>query len=249
MSFDGKKILITGASGGLGSAMTRAFVAAGATVFALDNDSSKSRELMALCADQRGRAEAIHADLSDLDLVRQTVGAVLAVHEGVDILINNAAIYPSKPFEQYSDSEFANIQGVNAHAALTLAQLAVPYMKRRRYGRIINVASITFSGGWPNLLPYVTSKGALIGLTRALARELGEFGVTVNCISPGAFPTAAERVQGDQATYTRTVLEHQSIKRRGEPQDIANAMFFFASDACGFITGQTLNVDGGWVMQ
>jgi 3-oxoacyl-[acyl-carrier protein] reductase len=249
MSFDGKKILITGASGGLGSTMTRAFVAAGAIVFALDNDSSKSRELMALCSDQRGRAEAIHADLSDLDLVRQTVGALLAAHGGVDILINNAAIYPSKPFEQYSDSEFANIQGVNAHAALTLAQLAVPYMKRRRYGRIINVASITFSGGWPNLLPYVTSKGALIGMTRALARELGEFGVTVNCISPGAFPTAAEQIQGDQAAYTRTVLEHQSIKRRGEPQDIANAMFFFASDACSFITGQTLNVDGGWVMQ
>ena len=92
------------------------------------------------------------------------------------------------------------------------------------------------------------SKGALIGLTRAWAREFGPYGITVNAVSPGAFPTDAEKIHPDPEGYTRFVLEHQAVKRRGRPGDIANALMFLASERSGFITGQTLNVDGGWVM-
>ena len=117
------------------------------------------------------------------------------------------------------------------------------------WGRIVNVASVTFYGGWANLSPYVASKAALVGLTRAWAREFGAYGITVNAIAPGAFPTDAEKIHPDPDGYTRFVLDHQAVKRRGRPDDIAQALLFLTSDRAGFITGQTLNVDGGWVMQ
>jgi len=141
------------------------------------------------------------------------------------------------------------VQRVNVTASVAIVQAALPGMRAKHWGRIINVSSITYYGGWANLAPYVASKGAMVALTRAWAREFGADGITANCIAPGAFPTDAEKIHPDPVGYTRFVLDHQSIKHRGTPRDIAAAMMFFASDRAGFITGQTLNVDGGWVMQ
>jgi NAD(P)-dependent dehydrogenase (short-subunit alcohol dehydrogenase family) len=121
-------------------------------------------------------------------------------------------------------------------------------MRERGRGRIINVASITFFGPLAMLLDYVASKGGIVGFTRALAREIGSDGVTVNAIAPGAFPTAAERIHPDAEGYNRWVLEQQSLKRRGTPEDIGNLVVFLASDAASFITGQMIVIDGGWVM-
>lgn len=118
----------------------------------------------------------------------------------------------------------------------------------RAAGRIVNVSSITFFGGLPLLAPYVTSKSALIGLTRALARECGADGITVNAVAPGAFPTAAEEIHPDREGYTAYVLAQQAVKRRGTGVDLANAVLFFAAPGNSFITGQLLCVDGGWVM-
>jgi NAD(P)-dependent dehydrogenase (short-subunit alcohol dehydrogenase family) len=167
---------------------------------------------------------------------------------GYDIVINNAAIYPSKPFEEYSIEEFQAVQRVNVDAGVVCVQVALPSMREKGWGRIINIASVTAYGGWANLAPYVQSKAALIGLTRAWAREFGQYGVTVNAVAPGAFPTDAEKIHPDPEGYTRFVLDHQAVKRRGHADDIANALMFLASEGSGFITGQTLNVDGGWVM-
>ena len=125
---------------------------------------------------------------------------------------------------------------------------SLPAMRAAGSGRIINVSSITFFGATPFLVPYVASKGALVGLTRALARELGEHGITVNAIAPGAFPTAAEAIHPDLEAYNAFILDQQAVKRRGEPADIANAALFLAAPQTSFITGQLLVVDGGWVM-
>jgi 3-oxoacyl-[acyl-carrier protein] reductase len=121
-------------------------------------------------------------------------------------------------------------------------------MKARGSGKIVNISSITFlQGKWDKLLHYVSTKGAVVGFTRALARELGTEGINVNCIAPGAFPTDAEKIHPDPEGYNRTVLESQMIKRRGTTDDIANAVLFLVSPLSDFITGQTLVVDGGWV--
>ena len=137
---------------------------------------------------------------------------------------------------------------INVDAAFVCAQAVLPGMRAAGSGRIVNISSITFFGGLDRLVPYVTSKGALVGLTRALARECGADGITVNAVAPGAFPTAAEEIHPDREGYNSYVLDQQAVKRRGVPGDIANAVLFFSAPESSFITGQRLCVDGGWIM-
>ncbi|MDV6330387.1 SDR family NAD(P)-dependent oxidoreductase [Asticcacaulis sp. 201] len=245
----GKVVLYTGAAGGLGLGTTLRFLERGATVVAVDHDETKIATLSAE-ADKvgSGRLLVTHSDMSDLSGFRADLRTCLKETGGFDIVINNAAIYPSKPFEEFTVEDHQRVQCVNVDAGIVAVQEALPGMKAKGFGRIINIASITLSGAWPNIYPYVASKGALIGLTHAWAREFGAWGITVNAISPGAFPTDAEAINPDPEGYNRHVLAQQSIKRRGHVGDIANAIAFLAAEDTGFITGQTLNVNGGWVM-
>jgi NAD(P)-dependent dehydrogenase (short-subunit alcohol dehydrogenase family) len=249
MNIAGKTILYTGAAGGLGLATTLAFLTKGATVVAVDNNADKVAALeAAVPADARGRLRVLRSDLSDLASFRNDIAQASSSVGGYDIVINNAAVYPAKPFEDFTVEEHQVVQRVNVDAGIVAVQIALPHMRARQWGRIVNVSSVTFYGGWAQLSPYVASKAALVGLTRAWAREFGPYGVTVNAIAPGAFPTDAEKIHPDPEGYTRFVLDRQAVKRRGTPLDIANALAFLASEEAGFITGQTLNVDGGWVM-
>ena len=246
----GRVILYTGAAGGLGLKTTLALMARGATVIAVDNDPAKVADLTAAAAGEgAGRLIVSTVDLSDLEAFRADLKRQFTATGRIDVVINNAAIYPSKAFEDYTVEEHQAVQRVNVDAGIVAVQEALPGMKARGFGRIINISSITLSGGWANLSPYVASKGALMGLTRAWAREFGPHGITVNAIAPGAFPTDAEKIHPDPEGYDRHVLEQQSVKRRGHVGDIAHAIAFFAADEAGFITGQTLHVNGGWVMQ
>ena len=247
MSVAGKTILYTGAAGGLGLPATLALLDKGARVVAVDNDPAKVAALNEAAAGH-ARLHLLTSDLADLEGLRNDLIAMDEVVGGYDVVINNAAIYPSKPFDEFTIEEHQAVQRVNVDAGIVAVQVALPTMRARKWGRIINIASVTFYGGWALLSPYVASKGALVGLTRAWAREFGPDGITVNAIAPGAFPTDAEKIHPDPEAYTRFVLDHQAVKRRGTPQDIAEALAFLASDGAGFITGQTLNVDGGWVM-
>jgi 3-oxoacyl-[acyl-carrier protein] reductase len=243
----GKTILYTGAAGGLGLETTLAMLRTGAKVVAVDNDPNKIAALETAAAELDGLTVA-RLDLADLTGLRAGLEQLSAAVGGFDVVINNAAIYPSKPFEDYSIEDFQRVQRINVDAGIVCVQVALPHMKAVGRGRIINIASVTISGGWSNLAPYVQSKGALIGLARAWAREFGPYGITVNAVSPGAFPTDAEKIHPDLPAYEKRIYEHQAIQRRGTPADIANILMFLASDAASFITGQTINVDGGWVM-
>jgi 3-oxoacyl-[acyl-carrier protein] reductase len=247
MKLTGKRVLLTGATGGLGWEAALSFVRSGAEVLALDIQPEKGRQLED-SARLLGSLIYLNHDLRDLEGLTSKLESIVSSHGGVDIVVNNAAIYPAKTFEEYSLDEYREVQNVNVEAAIGCVKAFLPGMKLRGYGRIINIASITFYGGWPNLFPYVASKAALVGLTRAWAREFGPAGITVNAISVGAIPTDAEKIHPDPAGYNQSVLDHQSLKRRGRPEDVAKAMLFLASDDADFITGQLLNVDGGWVM-
>src|SRR5437773_1846011 len=218
MRFAGKTVIITGAAGGLGSVMATAFAAEGGNVAVVDLPGSRAAEVVAEIngSGAAGGAVSVSCDLTDLDAAAQVMKGIAAEHGGVDVLVNNAAIYPSKPVADYTIGEWQLVQRINVDAAFVCAQAVLPAMRAAGSGRIVNVASITFLLGFARLAPYVASKGALIGLTRALARECGECGITVNAVAPGAFPTAAEQIHPDPQRYNAYVLEQQAVKRRGK---------------------------------
>ncbi len=157
-------------------------------------------------------------------------------------------MYPSRPFLDVPLAEYEDVVAVNQRAYWVAAQAAARRMAGSGGGSIVNVASITMHGGWDSLAAYISTKGAAVAFTRALARELGPAEIRVNCVSPGAFPTAAEEIHDDPETYTRHVLDHQALKRRGRPEELASAVSFLAGPESSFVTGQCLEVNGGWVM-
>jgi NAD(P)-dependent dehydrogenase (short-subunit alcohol dehydrogenase family) len=222
--------------------------AAGARVAAVDVAREEAERVAERVSSNGARCIAIEADVSGRRSTQTMVENVVDELGGVDILVNSAAIYPLRPWTEIEEEEWDRVMAVNLKGYFLCARAAFPHMKDRGHGRVINVASITFFIGWSGFLDYVSSKGAVIGFTRTLAREVGPEGVTVNAISPGAFPTAAERVHPDQEALNRRILEAQCLKRRGTPEDVGNLITFLASDAASFITGQTIMIDGGWAM-
>jgi 3-oxoacyl-[acyl-carrier protein] reductase len=250
MRFTGNTVIVTGAAGGLGSAMAASFAREGGDVAIIDLPGTGGSEVAQLINDSgpAGSAFFVPCDLADLDRTAQVVRGLAGAHGGIDVLVNNAAIFPRKEVANYTIQEWQSVQRVNVDAAFVCVQAVLPEMRAAGSGRIVNVSSITFFGNTPFLTPYVASKGALVGLTRALARECGPDGITVNAVAPGAFPTAAEAIHPDPEGYSASVLEKQAIKRRGVPADIANAVLFLSAPEASFITGQLLVVDGGWVM-
>jgi len=246
-SLEHRTILYTGAAGGLGLETTLELLRSGAKVVAVDNDATKVATLLQAAAGLPGLTVA-KLDLADLTGLRAGLQKLSAEVGGFDVVINNAAIYPSKPFEDYSIEEMQLVQRINVDAGIVCVQVALPHMKQAGRGRIINISSVTISGGWADLTPYVQSKMALVGLTRSWAREFGKHGITVNAVAPGAFPTDAEKIHPDLPAYEKRIYEAQALQRRGAPADIANILMFLASEAASFITGQTIHVDGGWYM-
>lgn len=245
---DGRVAIVTGAGGGLGGGICSALTLAGAAVAAVDVEGDKAEQVAESVSHDGARCLAFETDVSDRSSVEEMTKRVVGEFGGVDILVNNAAIYPSRPWTEITEEEWDQVLAVNLKGYFLCARAAYPHMRGRGQSRVINVASITFFIGFANLLDYVSSKGGVVGFTRTLAREVGPEGITVNAISPGAFPTDAEKIHPDQEGYNRWVLDQQSIKRRGTPEDIGNLVAFLASDAASFITGQTVEIDGGWLM-
>ena len=245
---DGRVAIVTGGGGGLGSGICPALAAAGATVVVAGRTREKLDRVAADVVAAGGRAIAVEVDIADAVSVAAMTERVLSELGGIDILVNNAAVYHRKPWTEITEADWDQVLDTNLKGYYLCARAAYPALKASGHGRVINVASITFFGGIPNLLDYVASKGGIVGFTRALAREVGPDGITVNTLSPGAFPTDAEKIHPDLENYNREILAAQSIKRRGTPEDVGNLVTFLAGDASSFITGQLIQIDGGWMM-
>jgi 3-oxoacyl-[acyl-carrier protein] reductase len=247
MRLKDKVIIITGAGQGIGRAFALHFAQEGAIVFVADIQEEKATAVVQEIRTLGGQAEALKVDVSDFESVRAMAQQTIAAYGRIDVLINNAAIFSTikmKPFDEITLSEWNALMAVNLTGTFLCCQAVAPSMRNRRQGRIINISSSTVLMGRPWYAHYVTSKAGVVGLTRALARELGTYNITVNAIMPGSTETeiTRETVNSDQA---KALIEAQSLHRRGTPQDLIGAAVFLASDESAFITGQTIAVDGG----
>jgi 3-oxoacyl-[acyl-carrier protein] reductase len=246
LGLGGKVAIVTGgASGGLGENMAARLLQEGCRVMVADRHAGRNAELVARLA-PFGEVAGHAADLSTDDFAEPLAEATVEAFGGIDVVVNNAATYPSHPWHEYTVAEWDTTIDTNLRSLFLMSKATVPHIAARGGGSIVNIGSITFSIGMANILPYVTSKGGLVGFTRALAREVGVQNIRVNNISPGAFPTGGETIHPDPEGYSRFVIEQQSLKRRGTADDLADVVAFLASERASFITGQMLQVCGGW---
>jgi NAD(P)-dependent dehydrogenase (short-subunit alcohol dehydrogenase family) len=240
--------LVTGAAGALGRATAARLAADGFDVALLDVDEAGLEATAEEVVKVGGRVLPLLVDLRDAQAIEDAVDRTATELGPLGVLVNNAAIYPSRPFLEVPLEEYEQVVAVNQRAYWIAAQAAARRLVTAAEGAIVNIASITMHGGWSDLAAYVSTKGAAAAFTRALARELGPHGVRVNCVSPGAFPTAAEEIHENPEEYQRFVLDRQSLKRRGRAEELAAVVAFLVGPDSSFVTGQCIEVNGGWVM-
>jgi NAD(P)-dependent dehydrogenase (short-subunit alcohol dehydrogenase family) len=237
--------IVTGGGGGLGRAFSLALARAGAKVAVADRDAAGAAATVEQLAAAGGEGAAVEVNVTDEASTAAMAKAVAERWGRIDVLVNNAGIYGTivrRPFFEITPAEWDQVMAVNLKGPWLCARAVFPFM-RQHGGRIVNVASATFYSGSPLWAHYVASKGGVIGLTRALAREAGDHRITVNAIAPGFTLTEASlRLIEDAASYG---VGRGAIKRAQQADDLLGALLFFASPASDFVTGQTLVVDGG----
>jgi len=241
--------VVTGGGGGLGRAIAVRLSSDGWRVAVLDNDAEAASETAELIAAAGGVVESHVVDLRSTDAIATCIEQVDADFGPIGALVNNAAIFPAGSFFDVSRDDYDDTIAVNQRAYFFAAQAVAGCLRARQApGAIVNLASITQHGGWSEMVPYATTKGAAATFTRALATELGPEEIRVNCVAPGAFPTRAEDMHADPEAYSQRIIDSQALKRRGRLEDVGAAVSFLLGPDASFITGQTLNVDGGWIM-
>lgn len=236
--------VITGGGQGIGRAAAIAFAEAGAVPAIADIDGDKAAAVARAIG---GRALAVRTDVSDPDSTEHMAETVLRARGRIDILFNNAAIFSTlktRPFWDIPFDEWQQVLNVNINGTMLATKAVMPAMRDAGWGRVINVSSAAVNRGRDNYLHYVASKAAVIGMTRSMARELGDFGIAVNCILPGATVTEVPR-ETTSPDMLKAFARRQCFKRTETPDDLIGTILFLASPATGFLTGQSLTVDGG----
>ena len=245
VDLSGRRAVVTGAGNGIGLAIARAFADKGARVLAVDLAAS---DLVEAFGDD-GRYATLVQDVAAADAPANIVGTAVAQLGGIDILVNNAGIVVAGPFETLTDEQFDAIMGVNVRAMFRLSRAAVPHLKESGRGRIINLGSIMSDLAGPALAIYGTSKHAVAGLSKGMAVDLGSHGITVNYLQPGSIVTKMSEPFMDDPEFKAYWEAKAPIGRLGQPEEVAAAALFLASEEAQFVSGVGFNVDGGAIVQ
>lgn len=250
MSETVKVALVTGASRGIGRAIAIGLAKRGFDVAINDIERQKvalsdvAKEITALGR----RALCVFADVSNKAAVTAMVAQVAEKFKHIEVVVNNAGILIAGDVEHLQEDYWDSVLDVNAKGTFLVVQAVLPFMKQQNYGRIVNIASIGGKHGAPEQAHYSASKAAVMGFTRVLAQEVGTFGITANCVCPGIILTDMGRVNLDDPEIRKSWEDKTAMRKIGDPEDVVGAVAFFASDDAAFITGQSLNVDGGIVL-
>lgn len=246
-TFDGRVAIVTGGAGAIGAAYCRGFAAEGAAVVVAD--LADTSEIVTELRERGNLALGLSVDIADKDSTEAMAETVLAEYGRIDVLINNAAFFKAAtrgPFEDISVEEWDQTMAVNVRGPWLCSRAVLPAMKQQQYGRIINISSNVVWKGVPGFLHYTTSKSALVGFTRAMAREVGEYGVTVNNVAPDFIPD--DYLREHQPGNEDAVNAQRAIRRTSVPEDMVGTVLYLSSDAASFVTGQAILVNGGSFM-
>ncbi|MDQ3924129.1 MAG: SDR family oxidoreductase [Actinomycetota bacterium] len=252
MRFLDQSVIVTGGARGIGAEYAKAFADEGAVVTIADVLKTEGEMLAKeINGTKNHKALFVQTDVTSEESVARMTQHTAEVFGTINILVNNAAVYMDlsnkKPFDQVTTDEWDKVMAVNARGVWQCSKAVLPYMRREGRGKIVNMTSTTVHLGIPGFAHYVASKAAVIGLTRALARELGSENVTVNAVAPGLIANeASEHINPRE--YMEHSIESRAIQRAMSPTDLVGLMLFLASSQSDFISGQTLIVDGGAVM-
>ena len=244
---EGRVAIVTGGGKGIGKVYAQEFAKVGARVVAADIDGAAAEAVAETIRTAGGEAIGLTTDVSDAASTQAMADAAYQAFGGIDILINNASlmsVLPRRSWLEIPEGEWDAVMAVNLRGLFLCCRAVFAAMKERHYGKIVNISSSRFWEGNPNRLHYTTSKAGVIGFTRALAREVAEHGITVNAVTPG-LTMSDTQVASSSNNYLATRLEGRAIARPQVPDDLVGAVMFLSSAASDFMTGQTVNVDGG----